>query len=100
MLQKTMSSVHLRQRKNTSPASLRSAAWCSTREMAIAAHVAAAADPRHLSPSSHSGMLAAVTAAARLSVAALAARPVAAIALAETSRGFARSACAKQIQSG
>ena len=77
----------------TSPASLRSAAWCSTREMAIAAHVAAAADPKHLSPSSHSGMLAAVTAAARLSVAALAALPVAAIALAETSRGFACAAC-------
>ena len=62
--------------------------------MAIAAHVAAAADPRHLSPSSHSGMLAAVTAAARLSVAALAARPLAAIAPAETLRVWELSACA------
>ena len=61
----------------------------------MAAHVAAAADPRHLSPSSHSGMLAAVTAAARLSFAALAALPVAAIALAETSRGLARAAGSK-----
>ena len=68
--------------------------------MAIAAHVAAAADPKHLSPSSHSGMLAAVTAAARLSEAALAARPVAAIAPAETSRGLGRPGCAKRMWSG
>lgn len=52
----------------------------------MAAHVAAAAEPTHRRPSSHSGVLAAVIAAARLSVAAFAALPPAAMALAETFR--------------
>ena len=58
----------------TSPSSASSAFCVSTREMTLAVVMASAAEPKHRTPSIHSGMLLALctfSAAARLSVAAL-----------------------------
>ncbi len=71
--------------------------WCSTCEMAIAAQMAAAADPMHRKPSSHSGVLAAAIAAARLFTAAF---PVPAAAAAGPALAMCRVRAARDRSRG